>query len=100
MARLRRRRDDLGVVAVREHRSSPPRPRLSFADSRIEVLGRRDLKSLHARSEGALVISLDQQVDVVVLDTQLHDAEVLAARRRQRGFADGLVDTTRAKIAD
>ena len=66
----------------------------------LRVLGRRDLEALHADSERALVIGLDQQVDVVVLDAQLHDAEVLAARRRQRGLADGLVDTTAAKLSD
>jgi hypothetical protein len=50
--------------------------------------------------QGALVIGLDEQVDVVVLDAQLHDAEVLAASRRQRGLANGLVDTSAAKLAD
>ena len=100
MARLRRRRDDLGVIAVREHRSSPPWPRLSFADGCIEVLGRRDLEALHADSERALVIGLDQQMDVIVLDAQLHDAEVLAARRRQRGLSNRLVGTAATKLPD
>src|ERR1051325_8176901 len=100
MARLRGRRDDLGVIAVREHRSSPPWPRLSFADGCIEVLGRRDLEALHADSERALVIGLDQQMDVIVLDAQLHDAEVLAARRRQRGLSNRLVGTAATKLPD
>src|SRR5262245_59254334 len=100
MACLRGRRDDLGVVAVREHRSSPPRTGLPFADGGIEVLGRRDLKALHARSEGMLVVRLDEQVDVIVLDTQLDDAEVLAARRRQCGLADSLIDAAAAQVAN
>jgi hypothetical protein len=64
------------------------------------VLGRRDLKALHADSEGALVIRLDQQVDVIVLDAQLDDAEVLATRRRQRGLSNGLVGTAATKLPD
>ena len=91
MACLPRRGDDLGVVAVREHRAPAPQARLALADRRVEVLGGRDLEALHAPGQRQLVIGLDQQVHVRALDAELHDAEVLAQRRGQRGLAERLV---------
>jgi hypothetical protein len=88
------------MVAVREHRPAPPGPRLALADRRIEVLGRRDLKSLHPRRQRLLVLGLDQQVHVVSLDAELHDPEVLAQRRGQRRLADRLVHAPPPQVAD
>ena len=100
MPRLPRRGDDLGVVAVGEHHAPPARPRLALADRRVEVLGSRDLEPLHSAGQHALVAGLDQQVDVRPLDAELHDAEVLAQRRGQRGFPDRLVHAAAAQVAD
>jgi hypothetical protein len=84
------------MVPVGEHAAAPPRPALAFADRRIDVLGRGNLEALHAGGQRTLVIGLDEQVYVVALDAELHDPEVLAARRGQRRFADRLVDAAPA----
>src|SRR4051794_41028523 len=92
MSRLPRRRDDRRVIAVREHRASAAWTRLTLADRGVEVLRCRDLKALHSLRECSLVVGLDDQVNVRALDTEMHDAEVLAPRGGQRGLADRLVD--------
>jgi len=88
------------MIAIRKHRPSPARPGPVLADRRIEVLGRRDLKPLHPRGERALVVSLHQQMQMIALNAQVHDPEVLAPRRRQRGLANCLVRRASAQIAD
>jgi hypothetical protein len=100
VARLRGRRDDLGKVAIWKHVPSSARPRLAFADRRVEVLGGRDLKSLHPRRQRLLVLCLDDQMDVRALDADVHDTEILAPGCRQRCFADRLVHTAAAQVAD
>lgn len=99
MAGLRRRRDDLGVVAVRKHRAPPPRPGPVLADRSIEVLGRRDLEALHPLSQRRLVVGLHQQVDVRALDAEMDDAEVLAQRGRERGFTDRVIHASPPQVA-
>jgi hypothetical protein len=47
VASLGRRLDDLGVVAVGEHRASATTAWPVLADRGVEVLGGRDLKALH-----------------------------------------------------
>jgi hypothetical protein len=98
--RLRWRGDDLGVVAIGEHGAPPTRPWLALADRRVEVLGGRDLEPLHARRQRALAVSLDEQVHMCALDADVHDAEVLAPRGRQRGFADRAIGEPAAQVAD
>jgi len=98
--RLSRRRDDLGVIAIRKYRPPPPRPRPALADRRVEVLGGGDLEALHPRRERGLVVCLDDQVDVRALDACVHDPEVLAPRSGERRFADRLVDAPPAQVAD
>jgi hypothetical protein len=90
--RLPRRPDDLGVVAIGEHRAAPSRSRLGFADRRVEVLGSGDLEPLHACCQRRLVIGFHQQMHVRALDADLDDPEVFASRGGQRGLADRLVD--------
>src|SRR6185503_1756127 len=100
VTRLARVGDDLGVVSIREHGASPPRPWPAPADRRVEVLGRRDLEALHPRGERALVLGLDDQVQVGALDAEVDDAKVLAQRGGQRGLAHRLVGGTPAQVAD
>jgi hypothetical protein len=100
MARLPRRRDDRGVVAVGEHYAPAARTGLALADRRVEVLGGRNLKALHSSGQRELVVGLDQQVDVCPLDAELDDAEVLASRCGERGLADRLVHAPPAQVAD
>ena len=100
MPGLGRRRDDLGVVAVGEHWPSAARPRPVLADRRVQVLGRRDLKALHPRGERALVLGLDEQMQVIALNAEVHDPELLAPRGGQRGLAHRLVRRATAQIAD
>src|SRR5436190_22525418 len=99
MARLPRRRDDLGVVAVGEHHAPPARAWLAVADRCIEMLGSRDLESLHSPGQRVLVVGFYQQVDVRPLDAELDDAEVLAPRCGERGLADRLVCAAPVQVA-
>ena len=64
------------------------------------MLGGRDLKPLHPDGERALVVGLDEQMQVVALDAEVHDPEVLAPRRGQRGLANRLVRRAAAQVAD
>ena len=96
MPRLPRRGDDLGVIAIREHRASAARPRSILADRRVEVLGGGDLEALHPRRQRALVLGLDEQVHVRALDAEMDDAEVFAAERRDQRFANRAIRASRA----
>src|SRR6185436_3686615 len=78
VARVAWRRDDLGVIAIGEHRPTAARAAIRPPDLGIEVLRGRDLKALHPGSERLLAVRLDDQVQVVALNAQVHDAEVLA----------------------
>ena len=100
MPGLGRVRDDLGVIPVGEHRTSATLLRAVLADRCVEVLGGRDLKALHPRGERTLVVSLDEQVQVIALDAEMYDPEVLAPRGGQRGLANRLVRRTATQIAD
>src|ERR1041385_7829247 len=100
MTRLRGGCDDLCVVAVGKYGTPAPRAWPSPADRRIEMLRGGNLKSLHARAERMLVAGFDDQVDVVVLDAEMDDAEALAPRSGQRGFVDRLIDAAPAQVAD
>jgi len=100
VAGLGGRGDDLGVVAIGEHRTASPRAGPTLADRGVEVLGSRDLEALHTVGERALVVGLDQQMDVGTLDAEVHDAEVLPHRRDERGFADRMVDAAPAQVTD
>jgi hypothetical protein len=64
------------------------------------VLGRRDLKPLHALRERGLVVRLDEQVHVRALDAEVHDPEARAPGRRQRRLADRLVHAAPTEIPD
>ena len=89
MTRLRGRRDHLDVIAVREHLASPPLP--GGAERGVDVTRRRDLEALHPAGERALVLGLDEQVDVGALQRDVHDAKPLAQGRRDRRVAHRLV---------
>ena len=100
MPGLGRRLDDLGMVAVGEHRTPAARARPVLADRGVQVLGRRDLKALHPRGKRALVVGLDEQVQVVALDAQVHDPEVLAPCGGKCRLAHRLVRRAAAQVAD
>jgi hypothetical protein len=71
-----------------------------MADRRIELLGGRDLEPLHPPGQRVLAIGLDEQVDVGALDAEVNDPEILALRRRDRGFADRLIHAATAQVTD
>ena len=100
MPRLPGRGDDLGVVAIGEHRAPAAWTGPVPADRRVEVLGGRDLEPLHARRQRVLVVGLDEQVDVRALDAEVDDPEVLASGRRERRFADRTIGEPAAQVAD
>ncbi|HEX3764372.1 MAG TPA: hypothetical protein VHW23_37010 [Kofleriaceae bacterium] len=100
MPRLPRRRDDLLVIAVGEHRAAPPWPGLAFTDRRVQVLGCGDLEALHPPGQRRLVAGLHEQVDVRALDAEVDDVKVLAQRGGERRLADRLVDAAPAQVAD
>src|SRR5262249_30999463 len=76
------------------------RPGLALADCRVEVLGRRDLEALHPGREGLLVVSLDEQMQVIALDAEMNDPEAFSPGGRERGFADRLVGAAATQIAN
>ncbi|HMG54572.1 MAG TPA: hypothetical protein VK601_13840 [Kofleriaceae bacterium] len=88
------------MVAIGEHRAPPTRSGAALADRCVEVLGGRDLKALHAMRERALVVGLDQQMDVGALDAEMNDPEVLAPRGDERRLAHRMVDAAAAQVAD
>ena len=100
MPRLPRRGDDLGVVAIREHRAPAAWTGLALADRGVEVLGGRDLEALHPPRQGLLVEGFDEQVDVRALDADVHDPEVLAPGGGERGLADRAIREPAAQGAD
>jgi hypothetical protein len=100
VVRLSRRHDDLSVVTAGEYCATPTRSWPALADRCIQVLGSRDLKSLHPCSECRLVIRFHEQVNVRALDTGVNDPEVVAPHRRDRGFADRVIRAATAQTAD
>jgi hypothetical protein len=86
------------VVSIDEHLAAPPAT--SVAQRRIDIPRGRDLESLHAPRKRELVLGLDQQVHVRALDTDVHDPELLALRRREGRVADGLVHVSSSQIPD
>jgi hypothetical protein len=50
-----------------------------------------DLKALHALGQRLLVRSLDQQMNMRSLNTEMYDANAAAHRRRQGGLTDRMV---------
>src|SRR3569623_96580 len=116
--RLAWRRDDLLVVAVGEHgalaatvdpfarlRIPPPRPlrqlarlppargaRTAGRDRDVDTARGADLKCLHPAREGHPIVRLDQQVQMVALDAEVHDPAVRALADRERGPADRAID--------
>ena len=108
--RLARRRDDLLVVPVGEHEPlrrpsiharcfafhqrglsaacAPPTSSCLSSDRGdldVDVLRGADLKRLHAARERHPVLRFDEQVQVIALDAQVHDAAVRALGNRERG---------------
>jgi len=71
-----------------------------LADRRVEVLGRRDLEALHPGAQGVLSLPRRFSASWFALIAELDDAEVVAARRRQRRFADRPVDAAAARLPD
>jgi hypothetical protein len=56
--------------------AAPPRP--------IQRAGGAAVQAVEATAEIVAGVSLDDQVDVISLDGEVHDAEVVAARGRER----------------
>jgi hypothetical protein len=80
------------VIAIDEHGTTTARTGPALADRSVEVLGGRNLESLHPRRQRGLVIGFDDQVHVVVLDAEVHDAKVFATSGRERGLANCAID--------
>ena len=99
MTRLPRRHDDLGVIAVGEHRAATALGPAD-ADRRIEMPGARDLEALHAPRERLRIARLDEQMDVTALEADLDDAEVVAACGGQRGELDRAIRAASPQAAD
>ena len=68
MARLRRRREVLGVVAIREDATR------ALADA-IDAARGRDLEALHPRGQRVAIVRLDDQMEVRALDREVDDAD-------------------------
>src|ERR1044071_5888834 len=71
MARLRRRRDDLHVIAIVEYLAFPPP--LAVPERSIDVLRGRDHEPLHAPRQRRLGLGLDDHVHVISLPADVHD---------------------------
>ena len=75
------RAQDPGVEAVGE--DAP-----ATLHQAVEALGDADRQALDGPREGAAVVGLDEQVDVVALDGELHDADREALRAPVEGLLD------------
>src|SRR3569833_2470044 len=78
---LPHRTDILPVVAICENTAAAaffetPSARIH----RVARLRRRDLERAHAIREAALVVCLDEQMNMRVLDAEMHDAELVRPR--------------------
>jgi hypothetical protein len=98
MARLPRRCDHLGVIAIGEHLAAAPPPAVSQRS--VDVPRRGDLKSLHPSAERRLVIGFHQHMHVVALQADMNDPEPLAKRGGDRRIAYRLVHFTPPKTSD
>src|SRR5262249_32655098 len=94
VARLRRGRDRGRVIAEREDvaAASPQRA--------VEPLRGGDREALHAARERALVVGLDEQVQVIRLDADVDDAVVGAREAPRQRAADRAVRAELAEVAD
>ena len=89
------------VISIRKHLSFAAlvatRGTPASRQRRVDVLGRRDLKSLHATSERGLAARLDDHVDVVALNAEVHDPEPVSTDRAEGGLADREIRIVLAK---
>jgi hypothetical protein len=69
------------VIAVDEHAPAPAFTVLIEA-RRIEVPRGRDLETLHAAREACLVGGLDEKVEMIVFEADVHDPEPVAREDR------------------
>ena len=99
MARSRGRRDHLEVIAIVKHAPTAP-PELVGAQDRVDIARRRDLESLKTPREYLLVLGLDQHVNVVTLQRDVHDADPLSHCRDDRRFAQSPVHVAAAQTSD
>ena len=97
MPRLRGRRDDLRVIAIRKHGASPPGSGATLADRPVDVLRSRDLKPLHPRRECGLSTGLDEQVHMRPLNRDVDDPDLAEPGRGQRRFPDGVIHAAAAQ---
>ena len=99
MPDLARRRQDRRVIAIRKYvpgaaNASPSR------DRAIDALRSRDLKCLHAARELHAIGRLDDEVQMISLNTRVHDPELVVLRHRDRGPVDRVVDVALAQTPE
>jgi hypothetical protein len=64
------------VIAIGEELAAPP-------EHPVETPGQPDLEAEHPAREAGRPLGLDDEVDVVALDAELHDAEEVAVAARE-----------------
>src|SRR3569833_1446720 len=78
---LPHRTDILAAVPIRENAAAAAFFETPSAGiHRVDRLRRRDLKRAHAIREAELVVCLDAQMNMRVLDAEMHDAELVRPR--------------------
>lgn len=93
VASLARAGDVLGVIPVGEDLSAAAMHRSTAGMLRceggVEALGGGDLERLHAARERLLVVCFDEEVDVIALHGDVHDAAVvIVGGECERGEAE------------
>lgn len=90
VAGLRRRGDEARVVSVVEDLPGALGTR-GARDGPIQPLCGRALERTDAAGERHLIVRLDDQVEMIVLDAEVNDAEVAPLDRRIDGLADRVI---------
>lgn len=79
------------MVAVSKDPAAPPH-------HTVETPGEPDREPLHPFGEGAVVVGLDQQVQVVALDREVHYAELAPPHHRRERGLDGAERATAPQV--
>jgi hypothetical protein len=99
IARTPRGCDRLCEIAICKDAAAPA-PISALAQLCIDMPGGRDLEALEAARERLLALGLDQKVDVIALQADVHDPDAFAQRRHDRRLAERLVHVAPAQASD
>jgi hypothetical protein len=86
------------VVPVREHGAAVARVVL-LGQCLVDPAGGGDQQALHPRRQRVLAVGFGDQVKMVALDREVHDAKIAAGERRAQRAAQRVIDAHAAQVA-